>query len=85
MGLQVGVWPHQAFYMGAVDLNSGPYTCKSGVLTHWAISQASLQACLTDLDPVVRHLCSIVMCPWRTGSLVLDEVSCDVATLLSFD
>lgn len=42
-------------------------------------------ACLTDLDSVVRRLCNIVICPWRTGSLGLDEVFSDVATLLSLD
>lgn len=29
-----------AFYLGTVDLNSGPHVCTARILTHWAISSA---------------------------------------------
>lgn len=33
LGLQVSVWPHPTFYMGAVHLNPGPHVC-TFALTH---------------------------------------------------
>lgn len=50
------IWPYTAFYMGVVDLNSGPRACTASVLIFWAISPALCPSPTVKSQLSVQHL-----------------------------